>query len=376
MKSHKILCLLLVCALAFSCKKDDIPDSDTPNLGAEADYSLLIKTSSGFDVILMDADVDQLTLSPVASNFPMTSVPDLNFKEGTVFSFLKTNGDCNASFLRFDFKDETAKEIDLFSDLGACSLTAYAIAHHGDTGYVAYGLDTGSGTTGFYVRAFNLNGPSDDFTDVALTKRPVHLSFANSRLFVLTIDEQKNDENYLTAVDASTNSILTELSVGSNAQKLLRNIDDNLIVGHDQFHNLLNSETFSPQYVQYESGLEPLFVSSTVNNFGDGSTMYYERPSGVYSEYPVIPASYNFVSNLTTLYPFEGYLTKNERDFEYKVETTTMVGYDTKNGYMLIGYKKIGEPNKGGILRIRIGDDPAVIDNINVDGIPFNVIAM
>lgn len=375
MKSHKILCLILVCAIAFSCKKNDDGDSGNPNPGAEADYSLLVQTAIGFKAILLDADVDKLTLSTAASNFPLTSVPDLNYKDETVFSFYQKNGNCSATFLKYNFAHQTAKEMDLFSDLGTCNLTAYAVAHDTDIGYVAYALDNGS-QIDFYVRAFNLNGTVDDFTDINLTKRPIHMSFTNNRLFVLTIDDQFTNENSLTVIDAATNGILIEMNLGYDAQKLLRNTDNNMIVSYDELHSLLNSETLSPEYVQYQAGLEPLFVTSSVNNFGDGDKMYYERLSGIHSAYPVIPAAYDFSSNLNTLYPFEGYLTEQERDFEYEIETTTMVGYDKKNGYMLIGYKKTGQANAGGILRVRTGANPAVIDNIDIDGIPFNIIAM
>jgi len=373
MKPHKFLGLVLVCALAFSCKKDDNVNPDNPNLGADADYSLLVKNTDGFEVLLLDADIDKLVLDSATSSFPMTALPDLSYKDGSVFSFYQKTGDCGGTFLKFDFSDETSKETALFSDLGVCNLTTYAVAHNGNIGYVAYGLDIGGGATGFYVRAFNLDGPADDFVDIDLSKQPVHLSFANNRLFVLTRDVVAN-ENYVTVINAETNAVLIEMDAAIDAKKLLRNTDDTIIISHNALHTLLNSSTLDPQYVQYQVGLEPAFVNSSVNNFGDQNLMYYERPSGVHSEYPSIPAAYNFVTNLTTLYPFEAYLTQQEREFEYEIETTTMVGYDKKNGYMLIGYKKVGI-DKGGILRVRTGDNPAVIDNININGIPVNIVA-
>lgn len=374
MKTHKIVCLLLVCLIAFSCKKDDGIVIDDPITGADADYSLLMTSANGFETILLDANLENMTLSPATSNFPMSTVPDLNFKEENVFSFYGKSGNCSGTFLRYNFEDETFKQLDLFADLGTCNLESFAVAHNGDTGYIAYGLDNGT-STGYYVRAFNLNGPSDDFTDILLSKRPVHLSFANDRLFVLTIDDEITNENSLTVIDASNNSELIEMGLGYDAQKLIRNSDNNIIVSYDELHTLLNSQSLSPEYVQYQADKRPEFVHSTVNNFANESTMYFDRPSGVYSNYPIIPASYDFVRNLSTLYPFEAYLTQSQRELEYEIETTTMVGYDTKNGYMLIGYKKIGQ-NKGGILRVRTGDDPAVIDNFDVDGVPYNIIAM
>ena len=93
-------------------QKDDGSDTDitNPNPGAEVDYSLLVQTTSGFETILLEANVDKLIHSPSSSNFPMTTTPDLNFKDGTVFSFYKQNGNCIATFLQFDFENEAISE--------------------------------------------------------------------------------------------------------------------------------------------------------------------------------------------------------------------------------------------------------------------------
>lgn len=374
MKTYKILCLFLVCAIAISCKKSDNGDGGNGNPEADADYILLVKTANGLDAITLDATADVMTLSATDSKFTETTLPALSFKEGPVFSFYQQTGNCSATFLKFDFTDETSKSVELFADLGACNLTAHAVAHSSDTAYVAYGVEVNASTTDYFVRAIEMNGVATDFTDIPLPKKPLHLGFTNNRLFVLTIDDQVTDENFLTVIDSQTNSVLIEMNLGYDAQKLLRNVDSNVIVSYDELHTLLNSETFTTQYIQYQSGKEPQFVTSIVNNFDDQGKMYYEKPSGQYSEYPLIPAVYDFAENLTTLYPYENFLTEAERDFEYKIATTTMVGYDEKNDYMLIGYKKTGGADKGGILRVRTGAMPAVIDNMDVDGIPFNII--
>lgn len=374
MKTTKILCLFLVCAISISCKKSDDADGGNGTPGADADYTLLVTSANGLEGIALDATAEVMTLSTTDSKFNESTVPALSFKEGAVFSFYRQSGNCSATFLKFDFYDETSKSVELFDDLGACNLSAYAIAHAGDSAYVAYGVEVDASTTDYFVRAVAMNGPSTDFTDIPLPKKPVQLGFTNNRLFVLTIDDQVTDENFLTVIDSQTNSVLIEMNLGYDAQKILRNVDNNVIISYDELHTLLNSETLTTQYIQYQSGKEPQFVTSNVNNFDAQGKMYYEKPSGQYSTYPQIPAVYDFAENLTTLYPYENFLTEAERDFEYEIETTTMVGYDEKNNYMLIGYKKTGSGEKGGMLRVRSGAMPAVIDNIDVDGIPFNII--
>jgi len=163
------------------------------------------------------------------------------------------------------------------------------------------------------------------------------------------------------------------MNLGFGAQKLYRNTDNNMIIGYDELHTLLNSETFTTEYVNYQSGKEPDFVASEGSSFDSLGNIYYEKSSPQYSNYPLIPAAFDFVQNLTTLYPYENFLTEAERNFEYKIETTTTMGYDEKNDYMLIGYKKIDQ-DKGGIIRVKTGVEPAVIDNINLEGVPVNII--
>ncbi|QCX00217.1 hypothetical protein FGM00_08875 [Aggregatimonas sangjinii] len=374
MKTYPLFYLFLVCAIVFSCEKSEEIDNETSNPGADASYTLLVNSASGLDGIPLDATAETITLGTTDSQFSEATSPSLSYKDGTVFSFYRQTGNCNATFLRFDFSDETSKTIELFSDLGSCNLTAYAVAHTATKGYVAYGVEIDASTTEYFVRAFDLNGTATADVDIPLNKKPVHLSFTNERLFVLTIDDQVTDENFLTVLDSQTNSILIEMGLGYDAQKLLRNVDDNVIICYDELHTLLDSETLTTQFIQYQSGKEPQFVTSEVNNFDEEGKMYYERAAEQFSVYPLIPAVYDFSNNLNTLYPYENFLTEAEREFEYEIETTTMVGYDEKNDYLLIGYKKTGATNKGGLLRVRTGTMPAVIDNINVDGIPFNII--
>ena len=50
-----------------------------------------------------------------------------------------------------------------------------------------------------------------------------------------------------------------------------------------------------------------------------------------------------------------------------------MVCYDSENDYMIVGYLKTGNSDTGGILRIKPGTEPQVIDQVDVDGIPYDI---
>lgn len=127
------------------------------------------------------------------------------------------------------------------------------------------------------------------------------------------------------------------------------------------------------QYTNYGPDTQPQFTDSKFNHFDVTGRMYYEMPPGQHSSYPVIPEVYDFEEQLVILYAYENFLSEAQRNFEFEIESTTMVCYDDKNELMLIGYKKIGSSNKGGLLRIKPTPEPAMIDNLDVDGIPYKL---
>ena len=54
---------------------------------------------------------------------------------------------------------------------------------------------------------------------------------------------------------------------------------------------------------------------------------------------------------------------------KYSIAQTTSIAYDEKNNYVLIGYQKKGQVDKGGILRITPAPDFKLIDNIDLEGV-------
>ncbi len=375
MKTYNLFYLLLVCLIVSSCSKSDGGSGDEGNnTGADADYNILLNSGSTLTSLLLNADSELVTINPHASPFENTEIPDLTYKDGDVISMFHSTGDCSAFILKYDFSDDTSQELELFSDLGTCELTAYAVAHSSSKIYIAYGLMLTSTVTNYFVRVIDLDAFESSFVDVQLAKKPIDLVYTNNRLFILTLDGEITDENALSVMNADTNTLLIEVGLGYDAQKIIKNVDGNLIISYDELHTLMNSLSLAVQYINYEPGKEPKFVVAKSSNFDSGGSLYYTMDPGAYSVYPSIPAIYDFGQNLAILYAYENFLTEAERTLEYKIESTTMVGFDEKNGFMLVGYKKSDGSGKGGLLRIKTGPEPAVIDNLNFDGIPFDII--
>ena len=69
----------------------------------------------------------------------------------------------------------------------------------------------------------------------------------------------------------------------------------------------------------------------------------------------------------------ENFLTETELDIKYNIAETTAIAYDNKNNYVLIGYKKNGSADEGGILRITPSPDFKLIDNLDLEGVPQTI---
>ena len=100
--------------------------------------------------------------------------------------------------------------------------------------------------------------------------------------------------------------------------------------------------------------------------------MYFQKAISN-SAIDMVPAIYDFQTNNTVVYLFENFLTESDINVKYKIASTTSIGYDELNNYMLIGYKKKDEENKGGILRITPAPNFKIIDNIDLEGVPKSI---
>ena len=201
----------------------------------------------------------------------------------------------------------------------------------------------------------------------------MQMVFANNRLFVLTIDLEITDEYSLVVIDGTSSMVIHETGLGYDVEQIFADTDQNMIISYQELHTVLNSSTMGVQYVGYEDGKEPMFHASKYNCFDDLGRLFYKRPNddGIHSN---IPAIYDFTNNLAILYFYENFLTASQLEFEYKIGDTTMVSYDDTNGIMIVGYQKLDNEGKGGLLRIQLEPIPELLDNLDLDGVPKHLI--
>lgn len=364
------LCTLLI----FACSKSENEPLEDENTGIEADYVVLLNKDEVLKPQLLLADAETLSLNPAESSLLENTVPDLTYFDGSKFIQYHKDGNCAGQITTHDFKTDTSKTTPVFTDLNDCDLTATAIALSEKSVFVAYKM-TSPNPNDYLVRIIDLSTSESTTIDITLDKKPVDLAVANNRLFVLTFDELITDENSLSVFDLSNNSLIHEMDLGYSVRRIFTDTQKNIIISYDELHTTLNSVNMSFEYTQYEDNTAPKFSSATSSNFDLDGRLYYPMEPGENSSYPLVPAIYDFSKKLVVLYAYENFLTEQKRNFEYEIETTTAVGYDEENGLMLVGYKKMNTASKdGGLLRIRLAPEPALIDHIDLDGVPTKIL--
>ncbi|MFK7812455.1 MAG: hypothetical protein AB8B59_08170 [Maribacter sp.] len=376
MKSYYTICALFALVF-FGCAKSD-NDSDggneNKNTSIDADYAALLSKNGNLRPQLINANAEVITLNPSESALTKKPLPDLNYVDGSYFLQYHKDGNCGGQISKHDFKGDTTTEIPVFTDFNDCNLTATSIAKHENSIFISYVISSANPSS-YLVRIIDASTSEISFIDVTLEEKPVDLTFANDRLFILTLDELVSDENNLFVMDMSSESLVHEMGLGYGVRRIFTDSNENIIISYDELHTTLNSITMAFEYTQYEGSTAPKFSTSESSNFDLEGRLFYPMEPGDNSSYPLVPAIYDFSKKLVVLYAYENFLTEAKRNFEYEIETTTTVGYDEKNGLMLIGYKKIDSATKeGGILRIKLAPDPALIDNIDLDGIPIEIL--
>jgi len=372
MKTYNLFYACMALLVLIGCSKTESGDSG--NNGGEktvqANYTLIVNNQGNLSGTLFNVEDEALTIKTEESKFTSMSTPDLSFDENSVLTTYTTKTNCSGTLTVHDFNDNSNVSFDVFSDLGACNLTVKSIARKGNKLYLAYELHITSTLDEFYVRALDVSVAVPTFVDVELEQRPIELAYANNRLFVLGLDEALTDENSITAIDASANSVIHTQLIGFDVRRIFTNPANNIIISYDNLHSTLNSVTMALSYTSYGEGKEPNFTESSTLHFDSAGKMYYQMSPTAYSEFPVIPAIYDFSKNLTVLYAYENFMTETQLNFEFNIEKTTMVSYDEENDLLLIGYKKTSGANKGGLLLIKPAPDPELLNSIDVVGIP------
>lgn len=373
MKTYNIFYALLALVIV-SCSKSDgsAPEIENPQ-STDADYVLLLSGDGMLSTQFLNANAEVITLNPAASSLAEKTIPDLSAMKDSSFLQYHKSDNCSGVLIQHDFSTDVSTEIVVFEDLLDCDLTATGITSSANSIFISYTL-ANTNPDSYMVRIIDAKSTDYSFTDVILDKKPVELAIANNKLFILTVDELVTDENSISVLDLSSNTLIHEIGLGYDALRIFKDGNDNIIISYEELHTTLNSSTMSVVYTQYENGKAPNFVNSTSNQFDGSGRLYYPAVSGQHSAYSKIPAVYDFTENLVVLYAFENFLTESKRDLEFEIETTTAVGYDQENNLILIGYKKTGSLNKGGLLRVKPAPDPAFIDNTDLDGVPYEII--
>jgi hypothetical protein len=373
MKTYNSIYMLLALLIVGCSTSDEGLGGEEKQKKVDADYVILLTKDNNLTTQFLNSNDETIVLNLEESSLAENKLPQLTSIRGTTFFQYHRKNDCGGKITKHDFNNDKTEEIDMFEDLNDCQLTANAIAFTDASLFLAYESEVDSKTVEYNIRVVDLNSTNFGHVDVSLNKKPVDLALANNRLFVLTLDVEVSGENFISVLDLDSNSLIHEMSLGSRARRIFPDTDDDVIISYDELHTTLNSSNMAVVYTNYGKGTEPRFTSDTANNFDLEGRLYYPIVSGTVSSYPVIPAVYDFDLNLTTLYAFENFLTEAKRDFEFEIETTTAVNFDTKNNMMLIGYKK-KDRQEGGLIRIKPAPEPAFVDNIDLDGVPYEIL--
>lgn len=367
---------VLLALLVIGCSTSD----DATNNGevgkeqqsVDSDYVTLLTNGTNIKTQLLNANAELITLNPAESALVENTIPELTAIRGSDFFQYHKNGDCGGEVIMHNFVSDKMENISLFEDLNDCLLTAKAIAFSDSSLFVAYELEVDGSSNEYMVRVVDLNSTDFSFVDVSLSMQPVSLALANNRLFIMTFDSETSEENFLSVLDLDSNALIHEKNLGFRARRIFKNIDDNIIISYDELHTTLNSENLSVVFTNYTEETAPKFTTNTVDHFDFEGRLYYPTVSEAVSIYPEIPAVYDFSKKLVTLYAYENFLTEEKRDIEFEIETTTAINYDQKNDILIIGYKKTNK-QEGGLLRIKPGSEPLLIDNIDLDGVPYQI---
>lgn len=374
MKTYNLFYALLALVVIGCTKSDDGNNSTDETKGAKASYSLILNHSGLLSAIDLSVDGEELSVSEKESAFPTMDEPQLRFQEDHVLSLYHTKGDCSGELTVYDFDDDTSQVYGVFDDLDACKVSANAILSTDTKMYIAYGVEVTSKKNNYYVRVLDSGSGEGGFTDVVLDEKPLQMAFANERLFVLTLDGDDTGKNGLAVVDSKTDTVIYSELLSFGARTIFKGPEGNIIVGYDGLHSTIDPATLAIGSTLYQEGSEPNFAVAAAKTFDDDGKMYYDMVSDGHSVYPVIPAVYDFADNSAVLYAYENFLTESQQKFEYAIENTTVVSYDDKNNFILVGYKKTGSEGKGGLLRIKPVPNPKLIDNLDTDGIPYGIL--
>ncbi|MEO0527963.1 MAG: hypothetical protein AAFZ89_12095 [Bacteroidota bacterium] len=374
MKTYSIWYLLLVLVCIGCSESDDgqNPGNDDDFVGVDADYSLLIANNGTLSGIQLNATADVITKNPEDGDFGTIPLPSITYRDGLLFTYFEKKSDCSGNVISYNFDGGSSTTIDVFEDKKDCALSVISMASAPESFFLAYGVPNSmTMETDFFIRT--VNTVSSDFVDTPVDERIVQVEFSNNRLFILTIGEGADEKYTLFVLDTATNELIHEMNLDEDVQRIGRNETGNILVSYEELHLMISPNTLATlSTVRYNDGTEPKFGLSERSFFDSEGNLYFQRQEST-GGFPSIPAVYDFSSNTAILYFYENFLNEQQRNIEFEIGDTAMVSYDAKNNLILIGYSKDNTGGEGGLLRIKPAPDPKFIDNIDLEGVPYDI---
>ncbi|WP_339653757.1 hypothetical protein [uncultured Maribacter sp.] len=119
--------------------------------------------------------------------------------------------------------------------------------------------------------------------------------------------------------------------------KLFKNSSEQVIISYPELHTIIDAVSLDKTYTWYGDNTAPNFLTTDDSLVDSSGKMYFQKAMPN-SRIDMVPAIYDFQTNNKVVYLFENFLSHSELNVKYKIASTTSIGYDGLNNYMLIGY--------------------------------------
>ncbi|TDT45430.1 hypothetical protein CLV90_2517 [Maribacter spongiicola] len=371
MKIYKYVACFVLALSFFACDKSSEQVEEEIPITIDADYTVFLQRNNQLSGVVIASSDDGLVVKNTLTSFNTIPANALKYRTSTNISYYSISN-CEASLQWYTAKNSISKSISLFTDIDPCSIEILAMAHTDEIVAVAYERELLGKDKEFMVRLNTLNAEVENKTEISLDKKPIAIVSSSNRLFVLTLNEYVTDEFHLSVIDLAEEAVILELDLGYNAFRLFTNNTGKIIVSYPELHTTIDPITLEKSYTTYGENTEPGFITTT-DFFVDRLGRFYFQKSVPTAEVVEVPAIYDFDKNSTVVYLFENFLTETELNVKYNIAAATSIAYDEENNYVLIGYQKKGQIDKGGILRITPAPDFKLIDNIDLEGVPKTI---
>lgn len=372
MKIWTLFASILIGTLIFGCSTSNSSPKEAGQDFLQTDYQVLSSGGSGIYAQNIMSDSQGLSVRDTPNLFPDFTTASLEFRAGPKITFYKRTDDCGGNVLRYDFEDGSVVEKGVFSDLSSCTLTVTAVAQQDDMVFLSYYLDNSRKDQSFFVRSINII--TNSFRDFELDEKPTQLAISNTRLFVLTWDENQTSRYALNVWDFETNTKVHEMDMGLDVGIIFTKINGDIVISYPNEHTTLDSNSLKPTYTRYNTGSEPHFYNAKQVTFDEYGNMYYVRTSPLDIASESSTAMHDFDTNSTVLYYFENFLNEEQLKVEFNVQNATTLHYDAINNLILIGYQKKTIPG-GGIIRITPAPNLSFVDNLDLEGTPLHILS-